>query len=152
MSHEANSIEAFLVHRQPMLLLDRIVSLSETEAQAEATVRPDNPFFETGRGIPSYVGLEMMAQAIACIDGMKRRNGGHDAKIGFLLGCRRYVARTDSFADGTRLLVAATMVFGDGEMFSFDCRIDDAVGEVASANIKVYAPTDLSAFLERTAP
>ena len=73
MTPDALAIDEFIVHRPPMRLLDRIISISENDALAETVVRSDNPFFEPGRGLPAYVGLEMMAQAIAAIDGRKRR-------------------------------------------------------------------------------
>jgi len=147
MTPDALAINEFIVHRPPMRLLDRIISISENDALAETVVRSDNPFFEPGRGLPAYVGLEMMAQAIAAIDGRKRRASGLPANIGFLLGCRRYLSKRASFAENEKLTVAATMVFGDGAMFAFDCRLDDEQGEVATANLKVYAPADPQAFL-----
>jgi len=149
MTDVAPCIDELIVHRLPMRLLDRIVACSESEVVAEAYVRPDNLFFEPGRGLPAYVGLEMMAQAIAAIDGKKRLNSGQPAKIGFLLGCRRYASRSASLGEGTRLMVSAKMVFDDGAMLAFDCRIDDEQGELATANLKVYAPTDPSGFLKR---
>jgi predicted hotdog family 3-hydroxylacyl-ACP dehydratase len=141
-------IDEFVAHRPPMRLLDRIITINENEVVAETIVRADNPFFEAGRGIPAYVGLEMMAQAIAAIDGMKRRNGGLPAKIGFLLGCRRYATHCASFAENMRLTISAKMVFSGDAMFAFDCRIDGDEGEVATAGMKVYAPDDPQAFLE----
>jgi predicted hotdog family 3-hydroxylacyl-ACP dehydratase len=140
-------IDEFIVHRLPMRLLDRIIAVGENDAVAETVVHADNPFFEPGRGLPAYVGLEMMAQAIALIDGGKRRNSGLPANIGFLLGCRRYISKRASFAENEKLTVAATMVFGDSAMFAFDCRLNDEQGEVATANLKVYAPADPQAFL-----
>jgi predicted hotdog family 3-hydroxylacyl-ACP dehydratase len=140
-------IDEFLVHRAPMRLLDRIIAVSESDAVAETIVRADNPFFEPGRGLPAYVGLEMMAQAIALIDGGKRRKNGLPANIGFLLGCRRYATKRATFAEDEKLTVTASVVFGDGAMFAFDCRLDDEQGEVATANLKVYAPADPQAFL-----
>jgi len=147
MTSDELSIDDFIVHRPPMRLLDHIVSVSETEALAETIVRSDNPFFEPGRGLPAYVGLEMMAQAIALIDGKKRRSSGLPANIGFLLGSRRFVSRRKSFAENEKLSVTVSMVFCDGAMFSFDCRLNDEQGEVATANLKVYAPRDPDAFL-----
>jgi predicted hotdog family 3-hydroxylacyl-ACP dehydratase len=141
-------IEELIVHRPPMRLLDRIVSVSESDAVAETTVRSDNPFFESGRGVPAYFGLEMMAQAIAAIDGEKRRRSGLPPNIGFLLGCRHYASKRASFAESEKLTVAVSMVFGDSAMFAFDCRLDDEQGEVATANLKVYAPADPQAFLD----
>ena len=105
MKADALAIDEFIVHQPPMRLLDRIVSISENDALAETIVRPDNPFFEPGRGLPAYVGLEMMAQAIAAIDGQKRSASGLPANIGFLLGCRRYVSKRASFAENEKLTV-----------------------------------------------
>jgi predicted hotdog family 3-hydroxylacyl-ACP dehydratase len=148
MTSDELHIDEFIVHRAPMRLLDRIISVSENDAVAETVVRSDNVFFEPGRGLPGYIGLEMMAQAIALIDGAKRRSSGLPPNVGFLLGCRRYVSTRVCFAENEKLTVAATMVFGDGAMFAFDCRLDDEQGEVATANLKVYAPADPQAFLK----
>jgi predicted hotdog family 3-hydroxylacyl-ACP dehydratase len=152
MMRDLPSIDELVVHRPPMLLLDAILSLTDSEVVAEAHVRASNPFFEQGRGLPAYVGLEMMAQAIAALDGEKRRNSGRPAKIGFLLGCRRYVSEVSSFAEETRLMVRAKMVFEDSEMLSFDCSIENSNGALAMANLKVYGPADPLAFLKQTQP
>jgi len=136
-------------HRAPMRFLDRMISVGETEAVAETFVRADNPLFVAGRGLPAYAGLEMMAQAIAAIDGMKRKANGLPPKIGFLLGCRRYSVSCEVFEEGLCLRITANMVFTNGEMFNFDCRIDDGEGrQFASASMNVYAPADPTAFLK----
>jgi predicted hotdog family 3-hydroxylacyl-ACP dehydratase len=148
MDEFAIPLDELIAHRRPLQLLDRVISLSETEAVAELAVRSDNLFFLPGLGLPAYVGLEVMAQSIAAIDGMKQRNARNPPKIGFLLGCRRYSVGPKYFAEGTRLTARAKMVFTDGAMFSFECRIDDEDGaELAKANMNVYAPADPKAFL-----
>jgi predicted hotdog family 3-hydroxylacyl-ACP dehydratase len=148
MTTRERPIEELIVHRPPMRLLDRVLTVGDNNAVAETIVRSDNPFFEPGRGVPAYFGLEMMAQAIALIDGEKRRRSGLPPNIGFLLGCRLYASKRANFAENEKLTVTASMVFGgDGAMFAFDCRLDDEHGEVATANLKVYAPADPQAFL-----
>lgn len=145
----APHVDDVLLHRPPMRFLDRIISITEDEAIAETDVSPANPLFIPGRGLPAYAGVEMMAQAIASIDGMKRHIGGLPPKIGFLLGCRKYSVRAAEFPEGMRLRIIVNKVFSDGEMFSFECRIDDEEGgEVARANMNVYAPHDPRKFLE----
>ncbi len=142
-------ITELIAHRAPMLLLDRVVSVDDATAVAELTVRRDIPLCITGRGMPAYAGLELMAQTIGLIDGFKCRNHGQAPKIGFLLGCRRYSANCSEFALGSLLSIAARMVFCGGDMYSFECRIDDAGGQtVATANLNVYAPRDPQAFLK----
>ena len=143
------SLDELVPHRAPMRFLDRMIFVSDTEAVAETVVRADNPLFVAGTGLPGYAGLEMMAQAIAAIDGMKRKAGGLPPKIGFLLGCRRYSVSRSDFAEGMRLRIVAKMVFTNGEMFNFECRIEDGAGEeIAHASMNVYAPADPTAFLK----
>jgi predicted hotdog family 3-hydroxylacyl-ACP dehydratase len=143
------SLDELVSHRPPMRFLDRMISVSDSEAVAETLVRADNPLFVAGAGLPGYAGLEMMAQAIAAIDGMKRKAGGLPPKIGFLLGCRRYSVLCADFAEGMRLRIVAKMVFTNGEMFNFECRIEDETGkELALASMNVYAPADPAAFLK----
>ena len=99
--------------------------------------------------MPGYAGIEMMAQAIAAIDGMKRKVDGLPPKIGFLLGCRRYSVSCSDFPEGMRLRILAKMVFTNGEMFNFECRIEDeAGGDIAQASMNVYAPADPMTFLK----
>jgi predicted hotdog family 3-hydroxylacyl-ACP dehydratase len=143
------SLDELVAHRGSMRLVDRLIEISETHAIAEAEIRPDNLFFSAERNVPAYVGLEMMAQTIAAIDGKTQRNAGKPPKIGFLLGCRRYNAASALFAEGDLLTIFAKMVFTDGAMFSFDCRIACAGAEIANASLNVYAPANPKTLLDR---
>ena len=126
-----------------------MIEVSDSAAIAETVVSAVSPLFVPGRGMPAYTGLEMMAQAIAAIDGMKRKMDGLPPKIGFLLGCRRYSVRCADFEEGKRLKIVVKMVFSDGEMFAFECRIDDEDGSpLAKANMSVYAPANPLAYLK----
>ena len=142
-------LDDLIVHRPPMRLLDRAISIDENQAVAELTVSTDIPFVTLGRGLPAYAGLELMAQTIALIDGFKCHRDGLVPKIGFLLGCRRYTVDCEEFAIGSRLITTVQMVFGGGDMYSFDCRIDDPDGRnLATATLNVYAPQNPQAFLK----
>lgn len=143
------ALDDLMAHQPPMRLLDRVVSVNENEAVAEMTVRRDNPLFVPGLGLPAYVGLELMAQTIALIDGVRCKRDNVPAKIGFLLGCRRYATDCVEFDLRTRLLISVQMVLSGGDMYSFDARICDAEGQVlATANLNVYAPRNPEAFLK----
>jgi predicted hotdog family 3-hydroxylacyl-ACP dehydratase len=145
-------LDELVPHRPPMRFLDRVIAVSESEITAETIVSKSNPMFNPGRGLPAYAGLEMMAQAVAAIDGMKCRSGGMPPKIGFLLGTRRYRVSCAAFAEDMRLVISARMVFSDGAMMTFECRIEDSEGvEIADASMNVYAPSDPEAFLKGSA-
>lgn len=135
-------------HADSMLLIDRIVFAEGDKACSESTVRADNIFFQRGRGVPAYVGFELMAQTISAYDGLKRIRNGKKPSIGFLLGCRRYAAARPFFFEGERVTTEAISLLGEEGMASFECRILDAAGaELASATINVYRPEDPEAFL-----
>jgi predicted hotdog family 3-hydroxylacyl-ACP dehydratase len=143
------ALDDLIAHRPPMRLLDRAIAISAEEAVAELTVRQDNPLVVAGRGMPAYVGLELMAQTIALIEGQRCYRDGVPPKIGFLLGCRRYDVSCSEFALGMRLVVSVKMVFCGGDMYSFEARICDAEGQVlATATLNVYAPKNPEAFLK----
>lgn len=133
-------------HSDSMLLLDRIVAAEGETARSETTIRADNVFFQPGRGVPSYVGFELMAQTISAYDGLKLREQGKPPVMGFLLGCRKYNVARPFFIEGETVTTEATSLIG---LSSFDCKIFDAQGEVlASATINVFRPDDPEAFLQ----
>jgi predicted hotdog family 3-hydroxylacyl-ACP dehydratase len=135
-------------HADAMLLIDRMTFLDDAKASSESTIRPDNIFFQRGRGVPAYVGFELMAQTISAYDGFKRIQRGKKPGIGFLLGCRKYNAARPFLIEGETVTTEVISLLGEEAMASFDCRILDAAGgKLASAVINVYRPEDPEAFL-----
>jgi len=137
-------------HRAPLLLIDVMLSAEGDTARSETTIRPDNIFFQAGRGVPGYVGFEFMAQTINAFDGWRRVGRGQTPTIGFLLGCRRYNCDVEFFADGERFVteVRSLLKNPEEEMVSFDCRIlNDRGAAVASGVVNAFRPHDPDAFL-----
>ena len=83
-----------------------------------------------------------MAQAVAAHSGMAAHLSGKPAEIGFLLGTRRADFFTEGYLVGQTLHVSARHVWGEGELFSFDCSITDAADgrPLASAQLNVFRP------------
>lgn len=138
-----HDIEQVIPHRGAMRLIDRVLEWSEPDITVALTVPLDGPFHETG-GVPAWVGIEYMAQAIGAWSGCRARSHGKPPRIGFLLGTRRYTAEVGYFAPGAALRVRAhcELINSDG-LGMFACRIlrdDDQL--LASANISVYQPDD----------
>ena len=132
-----------LAHRPPMLLLDDIVAVDESSLTAQVRVGAHSPFFD-GSGVPSYVGLEYMAQACGAYVGALARAAGRAPRIGYLLGTRNFVARIGRFASGDRLEVAASCVYRDDKLGAFECRIRRGEEIVAEAQLSVYQPAERS--------
>lgn len=129
-------------HAAPMLLVDRVIELDATTIRARSVVSSDNPFFIPGRGLPSYVGFELMAQAVSIFDGWRRRGQGEGPQIGFLLGCRKYRVARDWFAEGETIDIECRSLIDEGEMRSFDCQLFVGGVEVGSGALNVYRPDD----------
>ena len=130
-----------LAHRSPMLLLDDIVAVDDTSIAAQVRIGPHSPFFD-GLGVPSYVGLEYMAQACGAYVGARAREAGRGPRIGYLLGTRNFVAHIGRYASGDRLDVGASCVYSDDEMGVFECRIRRGDVVVAEAQLNVYQPPE----------
>lgn len=141
-------IEQVIPHRGTMLLVDRLVHWDEETVAVELTVPSDSPFHVDG-GVPAYVGVEYMAQAVACWAGCQARGRGEPPPIGFLLGTRRYECAVPLFSSGLHLRVEARReILGENGLGVFACRILAADGELATANVSVFEPPDAMAYLE----
>lgn len=149
MSSELLPIENYVPHRGAMLLLDRLLAADEDGAVAEVTVQRDGLFLHDA-GMPSWVGMEYMAQTVAAWAGWRAQKKGQAVKIGFLLGSRKYEAAQPFFAPGARLVVSVRCeLMGDSGLGMFDCRIQPAGEEMllATARISVFEPEDESPYI-----
>ena len=135
-------IRNLLPHSGPMVLLDHVVAADADSLSAEVRVRADSLFCVDG-GVGGWVGLEYMAQAIGAYAGYCARLRGEPIRIGYLLGTRRYDCKQPRFAVGRVLKIHVKRVWqSDNDLASFDCRIDDESGELASANVTVFQSGD----------
>lgn len=152
MHEEPIPIAEVVPHAGAMLFLDELLSHDEDGVVAEAAVHEQH-LFATPQGVPAWVGIEFMAQAIAAWAGCRARAQGEPVRIGFLLGTRRYECRLQHFAFGSRLRIEVKReIFGDNGLGMFACRLFQAGEEVASANLSVFEPRDAAAFLEGNNP
>lgn len=129
---------AFVLHRNPMLLLDRIVSLNPESAVCEWHVREDDEFLVPGVGVPSYMGIEYMAQCVAVHGGACERALGFPPPQGFLLGTRHYRSKEPYFLLDSRYQVKCKMLVSNSDgMCSFDCRILSDNQVVVEARVSI---------------
>jgi predicted hotdog family 3-hydroxylacyl-ACP dehydratase len=141
-------IESVIPHRGPMLWLDRLTHAGPEGVEASVTVPAQAWYVEPKAGIPAWLGIELMAQAIAAHVGMRGSLAGEPPKPGVLLGCRLYEARVAWFAPGAALRVVARLAYRDDSGFgAYDCAIHGAEGELAAGTLKVYEPEDFASFL-----
>lgn len=147
-THRVYRIEDVVPHQGPMSLLDRVLEWDDHGIVAELVVPHAGLFVDDG-GVPAWVGIEYMAQAIAAWAGCRSRRDGRPPGIGFLLGSRRYTCEHALFPSGTRLCVRAHCeLLGDNGLGMFACVIEADGVQWAAANVSVFQPNDAMAYLE----
>ncbi|MGD0961753.1 MAG: 3-hydroxylacyl-ACP dehydratase [Methylomonas sp.] len=122
-----------------MVLLDRILSVDDNSLSAELRVRYDGLLLGDQQTVPSWAGIEYMAQAIAAFTGVKTKLAGEPIRLGFLLGARGYRSNVATFAVGAQLTVTVNKVFQDALLAVFECRIQGENIDI-DARLNVYQP------------
>lgn len=135
----AESIKDLLPHASPMILLDGVIAHQEDFIHTVVTIHKDSPFFEKA-GVPSYVALEYMAQAIGVWNGFRDRLEKRMPQIGYLLGSRQLTLEIPFFQEGAELHVYGEPKYVDEELASFECWIEDQGKRVAHGSINVFQP------------
>lgn len=145
------SIDEVLPHSAPMILIDSIDEYSELECTCSLTIKTTSMFYSAhDLGIPSYIGAEYMAQAIAAFAGANALDKNSTVNIGFLLGSRKYETTQSHFKLHDRIKIKIEQIFAeDSGLYVFDCKIIDSSENVlALANINVFQPENAEEFLK----
>jgi predicted hotdog family 3-hydroxylacyl-ACP dehydratase len=148
--HPMPPIDACIPHRGAMRLIDRVLSYDADSVVVEARIPFDGVFLEAA-GMPAWIGIEYMAQAIAAWAGVLAYARGDVPKLGFLLGTRRYACSRGHFRQGLLLRVEARReVMADNGLGVFACDIFDRDEALATALVSVFEPDDAGTYLQGT--
>lgn len=144
-------IEQVLPHEQPMILLDKLISFSEHNASCCCIITEQSLFFDTAlQGVPSYVGIEYMAQSIAAYANANELYQGRDVEVGFLVSSRKYKCEFSIFKLDMVLTINVEKIYKDESGLSaFDCNIFTNNQQVCSARINVFQPENPTQFLAK---
>ncbi len=143
MTVATRSLDVLLPHAGPMVLLDEVLAVGDETVRALATVRRDGLFAGPHEaGLPAWVGMEYLAQAIAAWSGFHERALGRPVHPGFLVGARAFHSSIGTLPYGVVLTVEAERLMEDGEGIGvFDGRVTGA-GVEQTVRLKVYLPED----------
>jgi len=128
-------------HRPPMLLINKVIAVSNTESEAHVYVDEQAPFYEACTGVPTWIGLEYMGQTAALMAGFQRREGVIEEHLGYLLGVRKYDTCIDYFISGTTLSITCCEAALVGKsLATFECAISEVEGRknIATAMLSVF--------------
>lgn len=133
-------------HGAEMSLLDSVESHSTTSLVASVTI-DESSFFCEEKGVPAWIGIEYMGQAIAAWAGIEARQNNRPVKIGFLVSTRRYESPLCYFPIGEKLLISVEQITDNiTGLRVFDCKI--AFGDMEiQANLNVFMPDNVEEFL-----
>lgn len=151
-----------LPHSGDIVLLDEILSCDDDALTARATVKPGltrpglarpGLFNQADGSLPPWIGLEILAQAVAAWSGWQALVAGRPVRMGFLLGTRQYECQVDAFAPGAVLTVQVERSLQDNAgMGVFQGSIQEGARQIAQARLNVYQPDDISRYTQETAP
>lgn len=84
-----HSAEYYLPHQSPMVMLDKVYVVEESNAECRVTVSQDSvlaPFLDTHGCLPNWFAIELMAQTIGVWRGWHGLQQAVPPTIGMLLG------------------------------------------------------------------
>ncbi|SDL18196.1 Predicted 3-hydroxylacyl-ACP dehydratase, HotDog domain [Modicisalibacter muralis] len=135
------AIAPFVPQTQGMCLLDRIVAVGDNDLSAEITPSTEDVFARDD-GIPGWVALEWLAQAVAAWAGWHGAQRGEPPAPGFLIGTRRFTTTRDRFAFGETLRVTVSLEFrADNGLGHFHGELHGGDGiRLAHGSLTVFQP------------
>lgn len=141
------TVSELVPHSDTMSLLTRIIDYGEDWLTAEVSIDSDTLFLGED-GVPAWIGMEYMAQAIAAFSGLQERLVECKPKLGFLLGTRKYSCNESVFPLGCSLLIRVERVIqGENGLSAFKCTLKHK-GLFAEARLNVFQPENAEQFLQ----
>jgi predicted hotdog family 3-hydroxylacyl-ACP dehydratase len=129
-------LTAFMPHRPPMLLLDRLTACTDLEATCIKTIREGDPFVEDGT-VSALIALELFAQTAAAHFGYLGFARGAGFAAGALLGTRKLELHVDRYRVGDELEIRARQVMTMPPAAQYECTLLRAGETVASGTLNV---------------
>ncbi|MCX2524945.1 ApeP family dehydratase [Larsenimonas rhizosphaerae] len=142
-------IAGLVPHSGPMCLLDSVTHADAAGLSAMVTPAHD-AMFMTPDGLPGWIGLEWMAQAVAAWGYLTADTGQEEApRKGLLLGASRLQLFEHYLQPGTTYRVDITPGFvADNGLGTFDGAIFKTDARVAEATLKIFQPSDPAALTD----
>lgn len=144
-------VEDLLPHSPPMVLLGRVLQYDSLSLVAEVFISPDSMFYDAEiNGVPAWVGIEYMAQAVSALAGLRAKEKDQEIKLGLLLGTRRLILTHKVLPADRRYHVQVKQIFWDESgLANFDCQVSLDQEVYVEAKINVFEADDIEIIMER---
>ncbi len=147
MTGQFPAIADLIPHSDAMLLLDRVLEHEPEYTVCRIDVRQSALFADADGGVPSWLGLEYIAQCAAVHGSLA--GGTRPPRPGLLLGSRRLRLHAERFEADRPLEVTARHHRGESGLVAFDGSVRDPGGKVlAEGRINLYILEDWSELAE----
>ena len=144
MSHYLAPI-AYLPHDTPMMLLEKVLSVTADSAHCRVDVSRDGvlaPFLAADGSLPGWYVLELMAQTVGVWSGWHRQQKGQEGiALGMVLGARELTCAAGHLPAGATLDIKVQLLMQDERFGSFDCTIFTGETAVATGRVNTFQPT-----------
>ena len=144
------TVEELIPHSPPMVLLDRILHYDSMNLIAEITIKTDCKFYDAAvKGVPSWVGIEYMAQAISALAGLRAKEKNEGIRIGFLLGTRKLLLQQKVLLADSCYQIHVKQLFWDvSGLANFQCEIRHGEALCVSGKVNVFETDDVTKAIE----
>jgi len=132
-------IDVFRVipHKPPMLLIDRLLEISERASVSEMTVRAGMIFLDENGHLDDVAYPEIISQAVAAQEGFRRFGGRNPLIEGFLIGIKNLEILGDCYVGDTlQISLYKKARFGDFGIIDGEVRKGEEL--IACGEIKVF--------------
>jgi predicted hotdog family 3-hydroxylacyl-ACP dehydratase len=136
-------------HKGRMFLLSRIVSndIQKHSLACEYDITAESLFYkEELKGIPSWVGFELMAQSISALSGLRGRLCGKPPRYGFILSVSDMALHIPVLAGTVRIEVEEETVVD--LVYAFRCRVFSGEKNAVEAKLTVMEAEDVSSVIK----
>lgn len=149
--YKAYTVDKLIPHSHPMVLIDRILDFGQNHLISEIKINEGCKFYDDHiQGVPSWVGMEYMAQTIAAMAGIRAKKNREKIKLGFLLGTRRYDIFQPVFKAGETYNIEVEQLYmDDSGLASFDCQISDNKKSIVKARLNVFETDDAQQIIDK---
>ena len=130
-------IQELLPQRPPILMVDRLLSADDKQAETELLVRADNIFVENGT-LKAYAIIENMAQTCAAQLGYADVyvNGHNDVRIGYIGSVKRMqIDASPRVGESLRTRMEVVEDFGDLKLVTAESYVNNRRIAVAELTI-----------------
>ncbi|MCP4412696.1 MAG: hotdog family protein [Gammaproteobacteria bacterium] len=137
-------------HSPPMVLLERVIECGDLNLKAELCIEQDSMFYDDAiKGVPAWVGIEYMAQAIAAFAGIHAKMKNEEIKLGFLLGTRKYHIHEQVFQVNQKYQIDVKRLYIDESgLSSFECAIFHNNQIIIQSRLNVYETDDADSIIK----